>query len=796
MKTKLLIGFLLVATCAGALGWYYYSKEEVVASRYGTETVVNEAFMVAFSEGGTLEAVNSVKIVSKMEGTSTIEFVVEEGTYVTGSKKVIPTAEDTPESLAKGHGIKNEDLRHVNPNLEDAIRNRETITIPGDLLVKLDPKGLERSINTQEAAVQKAENAVVRAEGELKKAKLDTQMALKKAENALQNAALDRDKAEKSTVETFIQDQEGTIENYKKDIELSEKNVRAYDALKELGFVSEVEVLREKAKAAKTAHTMKIALAELAAYKKYDQVKLLSEKQLAVEEAEVNVEKTKVANISDMNDANSTVSTAEKTLELENEKLNDLKDQLTKSRIYAPSDGLVVYHVAESSRYGGSSAMIEKGANIRKGQDILKLPDVSEMMVELKIHESKRDQVQVGYKVQVHVGSYKFEGEISFVAPVASSVSRYGGGKKVYNCQVTIKERIPEGIRPGSSATCHIYVANLPKQYKDARGRKVETLKVPIQSVVETKDGKLVVFTIDDGQPQPTLVETGFYDQTHIQIVAGVKEGATILKAPLLHAKELNVGGGIFGYREIKPEDLGFEVPVYSGLHGANTRTGQSWPTSPSKADRDSPKSTQAASARPDGSEGRPGGGARPGEGGPPPGSGRPGGSSGRSSSSVFEAPAELNLNADQKQKWEEAAEFSKAAFDAAMEQRNFQELRTIREDFKKQIKEFLTADQLAKYDELQPQRGRQSGGRQSGGGRRGGMGSIMDLDEDKDGKVSESEYGKMSERIRQFMGEFNTLDSNGDGGITQEEADDARQRMIQRFQQGGGGLGGGSGGN
>ena len=154
-------------------------------------------------------------------------------------------------------------MRHVNPKLEDTIKNRETINIPGDLLVELDPEDLRRRINTQDIAVQKARDSQVRAEGVMKTAKLETQLTLKKAENALQNAVLDLEKAKKSTVETYIQDQEGQIENYKKDIELSEKNVRAYNALRELGFVSEVEVLREKAKAAKTAHTMKIALAAL-----------------------------------------------------------------------------------------------------------------------------------------------------------------------------------------------------------------------------------------------------------------------------------------------------------------------------------------------------------------------------------------------------------------------------------------------------------------------------------------------------------------------------------------------------
>ncbi|MBO35988.1 MAG: hypothetical protein CMO64_07340, partial [Verrucomicrobiales bacterium] len=649
MKAKLLVVFLLVAFGAAGWGWYYYNdSNKPVASRYGTETVVNEAFMVAISEQGELAAVKSIKISSEMEGSSTIVYVVGEGEMVNGSTTVKAETGDTPASIARKHGVKEEDLRHVNPKLDEAIKNQETINIPGDLLVELDPEDLNRRINTQDIDVQKARDAVVRAEGEMRTTLLETQLTLKKAENALQNAELDLEKAQKSTVETYIQDMQGQIENFKKDIELSEKNVRAYDSLKELGFVSEVEVLREKAKAAKTAHNMKIALADLEAYKKYDQVKLISEKKLAVDEATVNVEKTKVANESEMNDANSSVATAKKTLELEIEKLDDLKDQLAKSRIYAPADGMVVYHVAES-RYGSSSSsMIEKGASIRKGQDILRLPDVSKMKVELKIHESKRWQVELGNKVAVYVGEHKFKGEVKMLKDVADSTSRWTGNKKVFRCEVVIEnEQLPEGIRVGSTATCQIFVANLPKEYTDENGKEVKTLKVPIQSVIGVKGNKKVVFTIDDkGKPQPTIVETGLYDQTHIQIKGGkLKEGDVILKAPLLYAKEINVGGDMFDYRKISPEDLGLEVPVYdptTDLEGAQA---------------------QAGGTRPSGGGTRPsGGGTRPSGGGTRPSGG------GGNSADAFKAPTELKLTSEQQQKWEGVAEFSKAAFDAAME--------------------------------------------------------------------------------------------------------------------------------
>jgi len=619
MKTKLILGSTLALAGAAAFGWFYYGTDEVASSRYGTDTVVNEQFIVAFSEGGPLEAVESEKIESEMDGTSTIVFVVDEGTRVRGSRSLQAKPGDTPASLAKEHGVKEADLRHANPNLEQAIKEVKTITIPGDLLVELDPRGLKKEINKQETSVLKARNGLVSAQGGLEETTYSTQMALKVVENKHQNAVLDLKKAKNSTVQTYIQDLEGLIDNYKKDIELAEKNVKAYAELKELGFVSDVEVLREKAKAAKTAHTKKIAEANLSAYKLYDQVKLLSEKQLAVDEAELDIKKTRVSNSTKLNEANSTVITTEKTLTLEIQNLDDLKEQMAKSRIYSPIDGLVVYHVAESSRYSGSSAMVEKGANIKKGQDIMKLPDLSKMQVELKIHESKINQVRGRSKYQTKEGDTvasialmkgvmrehlrevnkepesdvtledriikketitipglivevrldtdqdkTFKAEMTYVAPVASAAERWGSNKKVYKCLVTIKDKLPEYIRPGASATCRIFVANLPKVVKLKDGTELKTLKAPIQSVVTTKDGLRVCFKMDEkGQPIATPVKTSkYYDQTHIQIVSGLSEGDTILKAPLLHAKELNVGGGLFGYRQLNPEDIGFEIPT------------------------------------------------------------------------------------------------------------------------------------------------------------------------------------------------------------------------------------------
>ena len=479
--------------------------------------------------------------------------------------------------------------------------------------------------------------------------------------------------------------------------------------------------------------------------------------------------------------------------------------------------------------------MIEKGASLRKGQDIIHLPDLSQMMVALKIHESRINQVQGQKEVQTKTGDTvaklaeryertekalrecneekypnptrprepdeenypkleeaiengeritipglpvlvridtipdrSFKGEISYVAPVASAAERWGSNKKVFKCEVSIKEDLPPYVRPGASATCRIFVANLPK-VREVNGEKVKTLKVPIQSVVTTTEGRRVVFKMNKkGQPVPIPVDTGYYDQTHIQVTQGLSEGETVLKAPLLHAKELNVGGSLFGYRKLGPEDLGVELPETTGaLTAAESK----------KAREDLKEKTgfgvnvvPGVSTHADNSKGRPGGG-------------RPSGGSGRSSG----PPAELNLTEKQKTQWETASnkmrEGMRGIYTSGIPREQMQaKVAELRATFEAELKEFLSKEQQVKYQQSRSQRSQKGtgGGRSDGGGRSGGM-SLMRYDTDGDSKVSEAEFEKVSERARGFLGEFSGLDTNGDGFIDKTEEAAFIQKMMQR---------------
>ena len=777
MKIKILIALPIAVALIGTAGCGYFSKKEIVSYEYGTEKVKNEQFIVAFSEGGELVAVDDVKVENEMDGSSTIVSIIDEGSTVKGPKRIQAQPSDTPATLAKKHGVSEGALRHVNPDLEDAIKNSKSITIPGDLLVELDPGSLKDKILNQEIAVRTAKNSVTKAENDLEIQRLKNQQSIDNAGMDVQFSKLDLEKFKESDAALKRVDFKGSITNLANQVErskeqmaITEAQIVAYRELEKKQFLSKIKLRQEQLNlqteqdnVTKYLHSIKMLRRESDAYEKYEYKKLEANLTSLIKQSELSLATVQQTATNNMITATTDLETQKQKLELEKEQLIEVKDQMNKTRIYAPSPGLVVYHVGESSRYGGSSTMIEKGASLRKGQDIIHLPDLSQMMVALKVHESRINQVKPGLFVQIRIDTIpdrSFKGEIAYVAPVASAAERWGSNKKVFKCEVSIKEDLPPYVRPGASATCRIFVANLPK-VRGVNGDKVKTLKVPIQSVVTTTEGRRVVFKMNKkGQPVPIPVDTGYYDQTHIQVTQGLSEGETVLKAPLLHAKELNVGGGLFGYRKLAPEDLGVELPETKA-------PAKLPPSNASSKGKGNDKANPAAVTQ--------------------TGNSRPGGSRGEGSGRSSAPPAELNLTEDQKAKWEAASnkmrEDMRSIFTSGIPREQMQaKMAELRAPFESELKKFLSKEQQAKYQQSRSQRSQKGtgAGRSDGGGRSGGM-SLMRYDTDGDSKVSEAEFEKVSERARGFLGEFSGLDTNGDGFIDKTEEAAFIQKMMQR---------------
>ena len=545
-----LIALAIVSVGALWIGSLLHDEEEKVRQeKYYTAKKAD--FLVTVKLTGTLVATDVVTLKSELEGETTIQSIVDEGTEVKGNTKYEIKTGDTIKSIADKQKKDSLSIQLLNKELDLDWGNLpvgQEIEIPGDLLVELDPLRLRERINTQDIAVQRAENTLNRAKGDLATLKLSTALAMKVAENSLQNADMDQEKTQNSTVKNYVQNLEGMIANFEKDVTLAEKNLKAYTKLKELGFVSEVEVLREELSKAKILHNIKMAKVDLDAYKKYDRVSLLSLKQLAVDEASVNIEKTKVKNKADLSDANSTVYTSEKTLELEKEKLDDLREQMANTKIYAPQSGTVVYW--SEHRYGRGGPIIN-GAQVHRGRNLIKLPKSKSLKVEISVPQSKRSQLKKDMRAWVQVEDITLPGTLSLLGTNVDNNQRGHSDKSYFKGEISLDESngLPSGVAEGMKVTVEIQVINLVGEN--------QLVRVPNQCVTTrmiTEDqSQRGCWVLDPKTEQhewrPITIE--YSDETFIAIKEesdpdlGLREGELVHLSPLSEAKNLNLEEGV-----------------------------------------------------------------------------------------------------------------------------------------------------------------------------------------------------------------------------------------------------------
>jgi multidrug efflux pump subunit AcrA (membrane-fusion protein) len=545
-----LIALAIVSVGALWIGSLLNDEEEKVRQeKYYTAKKAD--FLVTVKLTGTLVATDVVTLKSELEGETTIQSIVDEGTEVKGNTIYEIKNGDTIKSIADTQKKNSLSIQLLNKELDldwGHLPVGQEIEIPGDLLVELDPLRLRERINTQDIAVQRAENTLNRAKGNLATLRLSTALAMKVAENSLQNADMDQEKTQNSTVKNYVQNLEGMIANFEKDVTLAEKNLKAYTKLKELGFVSEVEVLREESSKAKTLHNIKMAKVDLDAYRKYDRVSLLSLKQLAVDEASVNIEKTKVKNKADISDANSTVYTADKTLDLEKEKLEDLREQMANTKIYAPQSGTVVYW--SEHRYGRGEPIIN-GAQVHRGRNLIKLPKSKSLKVEISVPQAKRSQLKKDMRAWVQVEDITLPGTLSLLGTNVDNNQRGHSDKSYFKGEISLDESngLPSDVAEGMKVTVEIQVINLVGEN--------QLVRVPNQCVTTrmiTEDQSQRGCWVLDPKTEkhewrPITIE--YSDETFIAIKEesdpdlGLREGELVHLSPLSEAKNLNLEEGV-----------------------------------------------------------------------------------------------------------------------------------------------------------------------------------------------------------------------------------------------------------
>ena len=446
------------------------------ASQNSYHTVKRGDFLVSLVEGGTLRAVVETVVRCELEGTSRILSIIPEGTSV---KK-------------------------------------------GDLLVELDGTSIKDKIAAQAVVVRTAEFAGIKAREDLSIQKLTSDASINEADLKVEFAISDLEKYKEGDWPQQKKGIEARVTIAEEEIQRAKDHLNWTTSLEKKGYATRSELEADSLAVKRQEITIALASEELRLAQKYDYPKKVRQLESAVEQARLELLRVKQRMASLTFAAEADLGAKESTLKLQQETLALLKEQMKLVTITAPADGLVVYANVTAT----SGTPIEEGATVRQKQDLIKLPDVSSMMIEVKVHESHVRQVMPGLHAYVTIDSLpdkQFEAIVRKVAVLPDQTSRYyNPNLKVYTTEVQIGDQLD--VKPGVSGRAEIVVTNL-----------TAVLTVPIQAVT-TSRGQQVCFVKRAAREVPVPVEVGLFNDRFIEIKSGLKEGDQVLLAALANA--------------------------------------------------------------------------------------------------------------------------------------------------------------------------------------------------------------------------------------------------------------------
>lgn len=172
-----------------------------------------------------------------------------------------------------------------------------------------------------------------------------------------------------------------------------------------------------------------------------------------------------------------------------------------------------------------NSGFLTEGIMVRQRQELIRLPDVSRMITEIRIPEGRVRQVTAGLPALIKIDNlprHTFKGSVRRVGLLPDAQMTWmNPNLKVYPADILIEDHLPD-LKPGVTARAEIIITNLSK-----------VLSVPIQTVARLR-GNNVCYVEKDGDVVAVPVTTGWFNEEFIEITEGLKAGDKVLLAPLL----------------------------------------------------------------------------------------------------------------------------------------------------------------------------------------------------------------------------------------------------------------------
>ncbi len=528
-----------------ALGtWFSWSKfsdpGQTFKGQLIVHTVKRENLQLVVTERGTLEAAQNRDVICQVKASkgstiaTTIRWVIDDGTHVE----------------------------------------------QGDELVRLDDSGLQEQLKTQMIVRDKAKNEWRQAEATQKITVSQSESDLATAKVALELAELDLKKFHEGDFAQQTADVGGRILMAESDREQWQDRDVWLDRMVSKGYLTPKQAQSDRYRLQGAELALKKVNEEKRVLSEYTFIRTGKEMQSKIDEAKRSLERLKTQSVLKEEQTQSDTETKKSVYVQEKARAEEIEDEIRKCVITAPQDGLVVYYIPEQARFGGGSqqSIIAQGEPVREGQKIMRIPNLSQMLVNVRVHEAMRAKVR-GDSL-LHPTDIRQLLQVGLIRPMAKMINDIGAvalrDKLVTMEQIQIKRGLPaeitidafasraalnghvktvdevpaqtdwtsmdvtvyrtmvsidgeaEGLKPGMKAAVKIYTET----------KAENVLIIPTQSVIGNPTlGFFVYVKEGDKKPIKKQIQLGMNNEKMVEVKQGLSEGDEVI----LNIRDLEV---------------------------------------------------------------------------------------------------------------------------------------------------------------------------------------------------------------------------------------------------------------
>ncbi|MFO0890304.1 MAG: efflux RND transporter periplasmic adaptor subunit [Isosphaeraceae bacterium] len=220
-----------------------------------------------------------------------------------------------------------------------------------------------------------------------------------------------------------------------------------------------------------------------------------------------------------LNGTEATLSYQATRLRREEERLAHYQKLADRCVIRAPHRGFVIH-----ANRPGRDPQVYEGASVRERMLLFTLPDLSQMEVQVMLHETVVNRIRPGMRARVQVDALPgrtLEGRVESInpMPLSDQNSRTANQIAYFIAHVQI-ESMPAGLRPGMTAAATILCEE-----------KVQALTLPVIAV-SVEGGRNVCYVLrDDGfERRPVTVTPA--DHELFEVKEGLSEGEIVALDP------------------------------------------------------------------------------------------------------------------------------------------------------------------------------------------------------------------------------------------------------------------------